>query len=137
MKYPNGPGDVLDRLLTHIVEGEIELVAHLVAHDPADADSTGFGQGFKPRCDIDAIAENVPVLYDDVAEIDADTNLDALIIGNAKVAHDHLALHLNGAPHGIDNASKLDQHPISGRLNDAALVLVKFRVDQLAPQRAE
>jgi hypothetical protein len=56
VKYPNGPGDVLDRLLTHIVEGEIELVAH----DPADADSTGFGQGFKPRCDIDAIAENAP-----------------------------------------------------------------------------
>jgi len=31
---PHRPGNVLDLLLAHVVEDEIELVAHLVAHEP-------------------------------------------------------------------------------------------------------
>ena len=53
------PRDVLDLLLAEILEAEIELVADLVAHDPADADPAGLGQSFQPRRDIDAIAEDV------------------------------------------------------------------------------
>jgi hypothetical protein len=33
------PGDVLDLLFAHVLERKIELIAHLVAHDAADADS--------------------------------------------------------------------------------------------------
>src|SRR5437870_1431644 len=32
------PGDVLDPLLASVLEGNVELVADLVAHHPADAD---------------------------------------------------------------------------------------------------
>src|SRR5262252_9209909 len=32
------PGDVLDLLFAHILERKIELIAHLIAHDAADAD---------------------------------------------------------------------------------------------------
>ena len=39
------PGDVLDLLLAQILEGEVELVAHLVAHHAADADAARLGQG--------------------------------------------------------------------------------------------
>ena len=53
------PGDVLDLLLAQILEAEIELVAHLVAHDPADADPARLGQRFEPRRDIDAVAVDV------------------------------------------------------------------------------
>jgi len=38
-----GPRDVLDPLLAHVLEAEVELVAHLITHDAADADSAGFG----------------------------------------------------------------------------------------------
>src|SRR5262249_37488169 len=37
------PRDVLDLLLAHILERKGELVAHLVAHHPADADPPGLG----------------------------------------------------------------------------------------------
>jgi hypothetical protein len=50
------PGDVLDLLLAHILERQFELVPHLVTHDPADADTTGFGQSFEPGGNIHPVA---------------------------------------------------------------------------------
>jgi hypothetical protein len=44
--YTHGPGDVLDLLLAEILEGGIQLVADLVAHDPADADPARLCEGF-------------------------------------------------------------------------------------------
>src|SRR6516225_3002994 len=41
-----GRGDILDLLLAHIFKREGELVAHLVAHHPADADPARLGEGF-------------------------------------------------------------------------------------------
>ena len=32
------PGDVLDLLFAHVLERKIELIAHLISHDAADAD---------------------------------------------------------------------------------------------------
>ena len=62
------PGDVLDLLLAHVLEGKIELVAHLVAHDTADTDPAGCRQCFEPRRDIDAITVNIFVVDNDVAD---------------------------------------------------------------------
>ena len=53
------PGDVLDPLLAHVLEAEAELVAHLVAHDLADADPARRGQALEARRDIDPVAEDV------------------------------------------------------------------------------
>jgi len=44
--YTHWPGDVLDLLLAEILEGGIQLVADLVAHDPADADPARLCEGF-------------------------------------------------------------------------------------------
>ena len=43
-----------------------------------DADATGFGQSFQAGGDIDAIAEDVAVLDDDIADVEADTEFDAI-----------------------------------------------------------
>jgi hypothetical protein len=45
----------------------------------------------------------------------------------------HPPLHHDGAAHGIDDRGELDQHAVSGRLEDASAVLVDQRVDQFAP----
>jgi hypothetical protein len=92
---PNGPRDVLERLLAHILELEGELVAHLVAHHAADADAAWLRQGFKPSGDVDAIAENVVPIDDDVAEIDADAKFDTRFGRHTGISPGHLSLHVN------------------------------------------
>jgi hypothetical protein len=50
--------------------GSLTRVApHLVAHDAADADAAGLGQGFEASGDVDAVAEDVAFIDDDVAAL--------------------------------------------------------------------
>src|SRR2546430_8205411 len=70
-------GDVLDLLIAHVIEGEIELVPHLVAHHSADADPTRLGERPKACGNIDTVAEDIPLVDDDVADIDPHAELDA------------------------------------------------------------
>jgi len=43
-EHPHRPDDILEASFTHVVEGEVELVANFVAHHPADADAAPLGQ---------------------------------------------------------------------------------------------
>ena len=74
------PLDVLELLLAEILEGDIELARASDRARRRDADAAGLGQRFKPRGDVDAVAIDVAVLDDDVAEIDADAKHDAPVV---------------------------------------------------------
>jgi hypothetical protein len=56
---------------------------------------------------------------DDVAEIDADAELDAALFRDAAIAQRQLALQLDRAAHRIDDARELDQEAVAGGLDDA------------------
>ena len=51
-------------------------MADLIAHRARDADAAGLGERFQARRHVDAVAEDVVVLDDHVAQIDADAELD-------------------------------------------------------------
>src|SRR5437773_509848 len=71
------------------------------------------------------------------AEVDADAELDQPVIDETAVALDHAALHLDGAAHRIDDAGEFRQEAVACGLDDAALMLADFRVDQFAAMRLE
>ena len=83
------PGDILNLLLAHVLEREGELVPHLIAHHAANADTARLRQGFEPSSDVDAVAEDVVPVDDDVAEIDADAKLDPRSTGTLGIALGH------------------------------------------------
>ena len=131
------PRDVLDLLLAHVLEGEVELVAHLVAHDPADADPAGLGQGFESSRDIDAVDKDVALVHDNVAEIDPDAEYDPLILWRRCVPRGHSTLHRDRAGDGLNDAWELDQDAVAGGFDDAAFVFGDARIDQFAAMRFE
>src|SRR5581483_12404358 len=88
----DGAGDVLHRLLAEIGKGQRELVPDLLVGGARDADAAGFAQRLQPRGDVDAVAENVVAVDDDVADIDPDAEHDLLVFGNGRVAALHRAL---------------------------------------------
>jgi hypothetical protein len=101
-----------------------------------------------PRSDIDAVAHQIAVaLFNYVAQMNADPELDAALRRNASVALDHAVLHLDGAAHGVarrlplmednsftrpflvnGNAHRftvlIEHHPINRRLKSARLVVL-------------
>src|SRR5262249_23716855 len=92
---PQRPSNVLDLLLAYILKGNIKLVAHLVAHDPADANPTGLSQSLESCREVDAVAVNVIGLDDDVADIDPDAKFYAAVDQRTLIAARHSALHLD------------------------------------------
>jgi chemotaxis regulatin CheY-phosphate phosphatase CheZ len=84
-----------------VLEGEAQLIQHLVANNPADANAARSGQRLQARRDIDAITKDIVAVDDDVADIDADPKLESLIGRNAGITLGHAALDIHGAAHGI------------------------------------
>ena len=97
----------------------------------------GSARASEAGSDVDAITVNVSVLDDDVAEIDADSELNALCVRDAGIVLGHTLLHCHRAGDGFDNAGKLDKEAVSGGLDNATLVNGDLRIDQLAPVGSE
>ena len=103
-----------------------------------EADAARFANAFEARGDIDAVAHQIAVaLLYDVAQMDADAELDAALGRQAGIALDHAVLHLDGAAHRVDNAAELDEAPIAGALDHATMMHGDRRIDQIAAQRPQ
>jgi hypothetical protein len=77
------------------------------------------------------------VLLDDVADVDANPVLDALLRWQAGVALGHAELDFDCAAHGVDHATELDEDAVAGALDDAASMNRDRRVDEVAAKRAQ
>jgi hypothetical protein len=67
------------------------------------------GQRLEPRRDIDTVAENVPVVDNHVADVDADAKADALALFEVGVTVFYTVLHHHGGAHRINDRCKLDE----------------------------
>jgi hypothetical protein len=124
------PGNVLDLLLTQIFECDLDLVAHLIAHYPADTDPAGLPESFQTGRDIHSVAEDVLAFDNYIAEVDADAKLDPLLPPGGFVTPGHPPLKLDPAPHGVDDAGKFREQAVAGVLHDPPAVLGDLRMDQ-------
>ena len=130
---PYRPLDVLQRARANILEAGLDLAADVLVHPRRDANTAGIGQPFQPRRDIDAVAIDVVAVDDDIADIDADAEIDAAAGRNARIPVGHALLPFDRAAHRVDDAGEFDQQTVAGRLDDAAAMLGDLGVAQFAP----
>jgi hypothetical protein len=102
-----------------------------------NADAARFGQCLKPCRDIDPVAEDVPVLDDNVTLVDADAKLDAGVWRRDGAALGYPSLHFGRAAQSVDDTRELHQDSIAGRFEDPTSMLNDFGVDQFAPMRLQ
>jgi hypothetical protein len=127
--------NVSNALLTAIRKGQSQPVADLIVHSPRYAYPARLRQGFEPSRDVDGITVEILIVYDHIAEVDADAEPNAPVVRNIGIALDHALLHLDGPAHRFDRAGKLDQDAIARSLDDTAAVPGNARIDQVAPAR--
>jgi hypothetical protein len=121
---------VFDRLLAHVLETEKKLIAHLVVHYSRDAYTAWLGRRLETCRDVDAVAIDVVVIADDVADVEADAEQDSPVRGHLRVALHHSALNVDRAAYCVDNADEFNQHAVASRLHDATAVLDNLRVHE-------
>jgi hypothetical protein len=123
-------GDILENLRAHIFEGYIDLAANLAVSIVGNANTPGLRDPFEARCNIDAVAKDIAVVDYNIADVNADAKLDAIVVGLICILLGHAALNFDGASRCIDGAGKLDQHAVASRLDDASAVLDDAGVDE-------
>ena len=131
-------GDVLELSLAEIADREIKPPFDLPIRLFGEADRARLANAFEPRGDIDPVAHQIAVaLFDDVAEMYADTKFDAALGRLAGIALDHALLHVDRAAHRVDDAAELDEAAVAGALDDAPMMRGDCGINQVAAQRAQ
>ena len=80
---------------------------------------------------VDAVAEDVAVLDNNVAQIDADTVKQATRGRHVPISPRHPLLKVDRASQRLGDALEFHQHAVAGRLDDTALALGDRRIDHL------
>ena len=134
---PHRLSDVLDPLIAHIGEDQVDLALDVIDHRAGQTDAAGLGQPFQACRHVDAVAVEVRAFDHDVAQVDADAQARAPLLGQVAVAPGHGFLDRHRALDGVDHAGELDQRPVAHQLDDAAPVLGDLGRENLLAQRLE
>src|SRR5258707_4408599 len=78
--------DVLQRDLALVVETHIDPVTDLIVNSTRDRNASRHSDAFEPRCNIDAIAEDIVCRLLLEKQMDADSELDPLGPGGSACA---------------------------------------------------
>src|SRR5690349_18801366 len=81
---------------------------------------------FKTAGDIDAIAEDIPALDDDVALVNTHPVIDPLRPGGFGIALSHLGLHFGRTAQCVHHAAELGQKAIACCFYESAAMLSEF-----------
>ena len=121
----------LRSLGAEILEIEIDLVGNLVVDRLRYIDAARPGQRPDPRCDVDAVAEDVASLDDDIAEIDADPHPMRRSSGNVWFICATASRRPAAQRAASDDVVELDEHQFSGLFEDISAEFDDQRLDDL------
>jgi hypothetical protein len=111
-------------LTTKLAKLELELAFDWIDHLLRYANPAPDGYAFKPRRSVDAVLEDVTLVFDDVTDIDTHSEFNPMLQRCAGVSLDHCSLNFHGALRGVDSASELDRHPVASGLDDMPAMLL-------------
>jgi hypothetical protein len=124
--------DVFELGCAEIANFEIETPLHLPVGLLGETDRARLGDALEPRRNIVAVA-----LLDNVADMDADAELDAFVGRDAHIALGHAGLHFDRAAHRVNHAAELNDYSVAGAFDDVAVVDCDSRVDRIAAKGPE
>ncbi len=126
---PDGSCYVLEALGPEILEIEIDFAGDLLVDDIRYIDTAGLGQRLDPRRDVDAVAEDVAFLGDDVAEIDPDPHRDALFLGQRPVRLRDRIAQSGGTARRLDDVVEISEDYLGGLFEDVSAEFADLRFD--------
>ena len=102
-------GDILDLAVAEIVEIIVNFSIDLLVHRARNQNTAWFGETFQSSGYIHAIPKNIVSLDHDIAEIDANLKLNALVGGNLSLTFVHAELNFQSAAYSLDRTRELHQ----------------------------
>ena len=91
-----------------VLEVYVELAAHLSVSVIRDADAARLGDTFETCSNIHTVPEYIVFFDDNVANMDANAEFNALVLRYSCIALGHTALYLNRTTRSIDRTHELN-----------------------------
>lgn len=132
-EYPQRTADVLEPPFAEILKRQRQLVPDEVAYRLRDHDLVRFGRLVNARSDVDAIAEKLVVLDDDILDADPDAHADRRPALGSLVGQPPLGV--DRPSHRVDGAGEFEQDGVACDLDEATAELVQMRPDQIPLDR--
>jgi hypothetical protein len=104
---------------------------------PDTAIPPGSANPLWPGVDVHAVAVEVALVVDHVAQVDPDAEADAAFLADRLLTLLDAALNPDGALDGVDGAGELAEGTIARELDETAAVLGQERLDELLAVRLE
>src|SRR5882762_11774065 len=132
---PQRLSNILKQLRPHIITGNLNLAPDLPISIVGHADAARFSNALKASSYVDAIAEDIVVIENDVPDMDTDTELDPVVVRHISVLRGHVMLELRRAVHRVHNAGKLDKHAVASGLDDVTAMRGDCGIDKSLSER--
>jgi hypothetical protein len=101
-------------------------------HHLRDADAARFGECLQACRDVDPVAVDTTIgLYEDVAEVNADTKQHPSVGNPRLVPLRQLSLGGHGTQHGVRHTVEHPEHTIACGIHDAAVVGVEVPLENV------
>jgi hypothetical protein len=113
-------------LLAHILEKDVELAVGVLVNPTGHADAPRFRKALQARSHVHAIPENVARLRDYISLVDADPELDALVLRNVLIPLGHSTLDFHSTAERVHNTRELHEEAVSSGLHDPTAILGDF-----------
>jgi hypothetical protein len=116
-------GDVLDRQLPEIVEGQAGRVLNQFEDASGNKNLSRLRQALQAGSDVDAVADQIVPLHQHVAKVDSHAESQARCLRCVFCNCINALLDTGGAAHGLDRARELGQDAVAGGAENAAVML--------------
>jgi hypothetical protein len=118
----DGLRDILDGLLAEVFEFKRQFFHDVIVNAARDADTSGVCQPFQTCGDIHPVAENIPVLQHDVADVDADAKLHSAIFFKVVVRARKFILDVDRALDRRQRAAKRGKNAVARGPADSSVM---------------
>ena len=131
------PGDVAQRLLALVLEGDVQLAADLEADAGRTRDAAGRRMGQHARGQIDVVSVEIVTLHQHVAEVDADAEADGAVGGKLRIGGSQPVLDFECRLRRLQRAGEFGEKALAHGLEDAAIVARHGGIEDGEPVLAE
>ena len=117
-----GLGDILQMVLTDVLEGNLDDLANLIVDGLRDANTSRLGQLFEADSNVHAGAVKIVLFGNHIAEVNANAKLHSFVLGDGGVALRNLVLYLDSAANGLNDAGKLGDDAVPCAAEDVTVM---------------
>jgi hypothetical protein len=129
--------DIFEALLPEIRKADFDPARRVLLNPSGHTNPARLGQAFQPGSDVDPIAENIAILDNDIALMDPDPQLDAMVCRAIATVVRDLPLDLDRAAESIDDTDELDEEAVAAGLDQPAAMRGDRGIDRFRPDRPQ